>query len=43
MYQAAAQAGAQPGAASADAKKEGDVVEAEFVDEENKREDRNKS
>ena len=40
MYQAASQAGAageQPGAG---AKKEGDVVEAEFVDEENKREDR---
>ena len=42
MYQTAAQAGAQPGpaGAGAGAKKEGEVVEAEFVDEENRREDR---
>jgi len=43
MYQAASQAGAQPGAAGAEAKKEGEVVEAEFVDEETRREDRPKS
>ena len=44
MYKAASQSAAagQPEAAGAGAKKEGEVVEAEFVDEENKREDRNK-
>ena len=43
MYKAAQSAAeGQPEAAGAGAKKEGDVVEAEFVDEENKREDRNK-
>lgn len=44
MYKAAqSTAAGQPEAAGAGAKKEGEVVEAEFVDEENKREDRNKS
>ncbi|HKZ46536.1 MAG TPA: Hsp70 family protein, partial [Thermodesulfobacteriota bacterium] len=44
MYKAASQSAAagQPEAAGAGAKKEGEVVEAEFVDEENKREDRPK-
>lgn len=39
MYQAASQAAGQPGT-GAGAKKEGEVVEAEFVDEETRREDR---
>ena len=40
MYQAAAQQGQAGATAGAGAKKEGEVVEAEFVDEETRREDR---